>query len=643
MIENDDGLTIDTLSVTYRDVNDNIESNNNDLSLRLNNNYTNILANLFATTTVDTDGNFNQTFQRRDTLYIVIPITIIYSTIFFTGLIGNVSTCVVIAKNRSMHTATNYYLFSLAVSDLLLLVSGLPPEMYYIWSHFPYVFGEAFCIIQSFAAETSANATVLTITAFTVERYVAICHPFLSHTKSKLSRAIKYVVFIWLLALCLAIPQAIQFGVVYSHEINGTMIQDTAMCSVKWMIIEHAFEISTILFFVLPMTIIIVLYILIGIKLRHSRLLMAVKQNKRNPFPGCLNHVDSGRSRGLAQRNVIRMLAININDSITLHRMAVVVAFFICWAPFHAQRLLAVYAQNTNAVEPHPLLITVYTTLTYISGIFYYLSTTVNPLLYNIMSNKFREAFKIMLAEHCGGGGGSRRGGSNRRSLEKTCPRRQTYSSLSPYQNKLNLKQLEHRSGSSASDDMPHLSSHLEQLTQDEKNQQQPQELQQQMLIKVQKSSDQNHVINWPMKNSEIRSCHRSDLHEVTLVTSLANDVNEGCNNIGGVSHVLNRHFIKDQTPVRSVTIGILAERLRHRTRGLFTPQHMKSSSRPKFKCASGLPQSSRNHQLKLQSRLSTESANTISNTSLQDMDTTEFSGSELSHCMGEMNSEIAT
>lgn len=89
---------------------------------------------------------------------------------------------------------------------------------------------------------------------------------------------------------------------------------------------------------------------------------------------------------------------------------------------------------------------------------------------------------------------------------------------------------------------------------------------------------------------------------------------------------------------------GILAERLRHRTRGLFTPQHMKSSSRPiKFKCASGLPQSSRNHQLKLQSRLSTESANTISNTSLQDMDTTEFSGSELSHCMGEINSEIAT
>jgi len=108
--------------------------------------------------------------DRRDSLYIVLPITVIYVVIFFTGLIGNIFTCVVIARNKSMHTATNYYLFSLAVSDLLLLVFGLPPEMYYIWSHFPYIFGEAFCIIQSFASEISANATVLTITAFTIER-----------------------------------------------------------------------------------------------------------------------------------------------------------------------------------------------------------------------------------------------------------------------------------------------------------------------------------------------------------------------------------------------------------------------------------------------------------------------------------------
>lgn len=130
---------------------------------------------------------------KRDSLYIVIPITIIYGIIFFTGVVGNISTCIVISRNKSMHTATNYYLFSLAVSDLLLLISGLPQEIYSIWSRYPYVFGEVFCVLRGLAAETSANATVLTITAFTVERYVAICHPFLSHTMSKLSR----LVFSW--------------------------------------------------------------------------------------------------------------------------------------------------------------------------------------------------------------------------------------------------------------------------------------------------------------------------------------------------------------------------------------------------------------------------------------------------------------
>ena len=62
-----------------------------------------------------------------------------------------------------------------------------------------------------------------------------------------------------------------------------------------------------------------------------------------------------------------------------------VVAFFVCWAPFHAQRLVAVHADPER--EPQVAL---YVVLTHISGVLYYLSTTVNPLLYHLMSHKFR-------------------------------------------------------------------------------------------------------------------------------------------------------------------------------------------------------------------------------------------------------------
>jgi hypothetical protein len=80
--------------------------------------------------------------------------------------------------------------------------------------------------------------------------------------------------------------------------------------------------------------------------------------------------------------------------------VAVVVAFFICWAPFHAQRLLAVYGEGSREERPSAAMVTVYDTLTYTSGVLYYLSTTVNPVLYHIMSHKFREAFKVNLLIH---------------------------------------------------------------------------------------------------------------------------------------------------------------------------------------------------------------------------------------------------
>jgi 7 transmembrane receptor (rhodopsin family) len=66
----------------------------------------------------------NSHFDVANSEVILILLTVIYVIIFITGVLGNVVTCIVIAKNKGMHTAVNYYLFSLAVSDLLLLISG---------------------------------------------------------------------------------------------------------------------------------------------------------------------------------------------------------------------------------------------------------------------------------------------------------------------------------------------------------------------------------------------------------------------------------------------------------------------------------------------------------------------------------------
>ena len=52
----------------------------------------------------------------------------LYILIFFTGIVGNSSTCIVIYKNRYMHTAMNFYLLSLAISDMLTRIFGKYPK-----------------------------------------------------------------------------------------------------------------------------------------------------------------------------------------------------------------------------------------------------------------------------------------------------------------------------------------------------------------------------------------------------------------------------------------------------------------------------------------------------------------------------------
>lgn len=137
---------------------------------------------------VDNCSSFNETFptlieqsdeiyivsddDNRDSLYLVIPITLIYGIIFITGCIGNISTCIVIARNKSMYSATNYYLFSLAVSDFILLCSGVPMELYHIWYKNEFIFGEAFCILRNMINEMSANATVLTSEYLMINLYL---------------------------------------------------------------------------------------------------------------------------------------------------------------------------------------------------------------------------------------------------------------------------------------------------------------------------------------------------------------------------------------------------------------------------------------------------------------------------------------
>ena len=92
--------------------------------------------------------------------------------------------------------------------------------------------------------------------------------------------------------------------------------------------------------------------------------------------------------------------------------VAVVVAFFVCWAPFHAQRLIVMYVDGDTKKWTSSLM-ALQNVLYFSSGIFYYISSVINPILYNIMSLKFRQAFRNTILRPC------RRRHAHRRTLLK--------------------------------------------------------------------------------------------------------------------------------------------------------------------------------------------------------------------------------
>lgn len=65
-----------------------------------------------------------------------------------------------------------------------------------------------------------------------------------------------------------------------------------------------------------------------------------------------------------------------------------VFVFGLCWAPFHTDRLVWSYINMSS--QKH---IIIFEYVHIVSGVCFYLSSAVNPILYNLMSTRFREMF----------------------------------------------------------------------------------------------------------------------------------------------------------------------------------------------------------------------------------------------------------
>ncbi|XP_049829086.1 uncharacterized protein LOC126267823 [Schistocerca gregaria] len=214
-----------------------------------------------------------------------------------------------------------------------------------------------------FVELTVAHASVLTILAISFERYYAICEPLRAGYVCTKARALLICLLAWALAALLTSPMLAISQFAYHQYADGSLVP-TCLSEAAALWQKLFFTVSSATFFAVPVAVLLALY---GKIARH---LMAA--------PGAAGAPPEAGGNARARRQVVLMLA------------TVVLSFFLCLLPFRAFTLWIVFASSASV---RALGIEAYYSLLYFCRTMFYLNSAVNPILYSLMSSKFRAGF----------------------------------------------------------------------------------------------------------------------------------------------------------------------------------------------------------------------------------------------------------
>ena len=275
------------------------------------------------------------------------PIVLAVSIAMFNSLVLFLA-----ARVRSLRTVTNLILGSLAFSDLLSGVLGIP--FYLACSA---VQETVVCGITQMLTKFFSISIVLHLLLVTVDRHVAVIHAIRYQSLITRRRILSYLLSVWLTAIFVALIQLAWIGL--DMDVNEGMQDETA----RIIFIYDIFCI--VLFFLVPLITMIFCYITIFLVLRKQ--LRVIQQNNTPSFRKNVRR-SSARERRAA---LIFVIMISI--------------YIFCWLPYFLLGLQHLIGNDFFALP---------TSVEY--TLFYYpkfLNSVLNPLLYVFCKHDFRQAF----------------------------------------------------------------------------------------------------------------------------------------------------------------------------------------------------------------------------------------------------------
>lgn len=292
--------------------------------------------------------DFKAEHSQREITHIIS--VVIYIVSFVLGLVGN-GTVIWVMTFKSKKTINNIWLLNLAIADFVFLFF-LPLYIDYILRDFHWDFGVAMCKFNSFVSAMNMYASVLFLTVLSIDRYVSVVHIGWSQRYRTRKKAWAVCGCVWLVAAAMSCPALIFRDTMHLGDkvicFNNFHSQDGHTAAMRHII---TVTFRTIVGFLLPFTAICVTGILLTIKAKQS---------------GGLVHTSS----------FSRMVS------------AVILAFFLCWTPFHTLSLMELSIHSS--LHLHDLLRAGFP-LAISLGFF---NSCINPLLYVLLGKKVRHILK---------------------------------------------------------------------------------------------------------------------------------------------------------------------------------------------------------------------------------------------------------
>uniref|UniRef100_A0A8D8WXB2 Tachykinin-like peptides receptor 99D n=1 Tax=Cacopsylla melanoneura TaxID=428564 RepID=A0A8D8WXB2_9HEMI len=311
-----------------------------------------------ANDTVESSSNqFEQPWWKQ------VMWTCLYAPMVVVATGGNLIVIWIVLAHKRMRTVTNYFLVNLSLADAMVSTLNVTFNFVYMLSS-DWPFGRFYCKVTQFVAVLSICASVFTLMAIAVDRYIAIIYPLKPRVGRRTTLCI--ALGIWIGSIILSLPSFLYFTTDFIEYVDGSV---RTVCYPEWpdgpnnysrleLIYNVMFMILT---YFLPIFSMLFTYARIGKELWGSQSIGECTQRQ-------LENIKS-------KRRVVKMM------------MVVVTIFVVCWMPFQIYFLMTSYwPEITNEAYIQDIYLAIYWLA--MSNSMY------NPIIYCWMNSRFRQGFK---------------------------------------------------------------------------------------------------------------------------------------------------------------------------------------------------------------------------------------------------------